>query len=475
MEQILGNLIKNTSLLDQYELNRNQFPTILDRYTFDCISMQKEAGNKKVSLIDISKYLEEYTSSSDVTPDQVQEYIKNLKAYPLIANEDKFEAEYTQLINNATLHALKKLGLNTAPFELSLDNINLKEMQEYYVNEINQIFEKTNINRQIKICTPSQLPNADKELKPLIDSLLLEETFNSIVAPAKAGKSQFGYQMAYCLQNGVDFLNKHVNQCDVLYVDYELRPNAIKKRFTLLDEFLNAPEHKEYNVISATSEMKLDDIIHAIIDYKKSNPNLKAVFFDCFYRFTEGDRNKEEDQIGTLAKIKSLTEYGLAVIYIHHTNKTSTVAYGNRKQDRINNAIYAAGGSGVHGKIVDETYVIVPNADSTGIIVNTGRDWTNDIICYRKDDSTNWFFQYDATENSETSKTNRRIGILTPEKVKEESPEIWEFLGEDGKNTRTILKNFTSETKVTLKEKGFRFDSKKDKFYRPLVKNKEEN
>ena len=80
----------------------------------------------------------------------------------------------------------------------------------------------------------------------------------------------------------------------------------------------------------------------------------------------------------------------MAVVYVHHTNKTGF-------QDSTA-AIYAAGGSGVHGKIVDETYVIKPRANNTVTIINTGRDWSGREIPCIKNEDTLWFYQVDDAE-----------------------------------------------------------------------------
>ena len=155
---------------------------------------------------------------------------------------------------------------------------------------------------------------------------MLENTFNSIIAAAKVGKSQLAYQMAFCVQNGIDFLQYPVQKGDVLYVDFELRPNAIKKRFERLKEFYGLPDAEEYKVLSLADSygegsISLESVVEAVRGEKRRNPGIKLCIFDCYYSFCEGDSNAEGDTKRTLGKIKVLTK-DMAVVYVHHTNKT---------------------------------------------------------------------------------------------------------------------------------------------------------
>ena len=53
-----------------------------------------------------------------------------------------------------------------------------------------------------------KLPRCDEEHPWIIEDILQEESFTIISGPAKSGKSMFSSQMAYCLQNGLDFIGK---------------------------------------------------------------------------------------------------------------------------------------------------------------------------------------------------------------------------------------------------------------------------
>ena len=302
----------------------------------------------------------------------------------------------------------------------------------------------------------------DGELEYLVDDFMLKNTFNSIIAPAKAGKSQFAYQLAFCVQNGLNFLGNKTNPVDVIYVDYELRESVIKKRFNNLKELYGLPNAKGYSVLRLSDKLmytNLDDTVMKIKKQKELNPNIGLVIFDCFYRFAEGDPNSEPDTKKTLSKIKEL-ESLMTVCYVHHTNKTGF--------NNVKNSIYAAGGSGVHGKIIDETYLIERKSGDDVVIVSDGRDWTEKRINAICNDKTFGFFM----ENPKyfTGKDCLYGGeVLTKEEKKQSlkinEPELYEAIGEDGETLYKLKQKFPDITPKKLKEKGFRYDSTNKKAY----------
>ncbi len=228
--------------------------------------------------------------------------------------------------------------------------------------------------------------------------------------------------MAYCVQNGISFLGHKTQKSDVLYVDYELRENAIKKRYDALNEYLHAENAESYKVMSLSSDADtdLDTVIEAARAAKDSNSNIKLIIFDCYYSFAEGDQNSEADVKAVLKKLKSLTDM-MTVVYVTHTNKND--------MSTSTKAIYAAGGSGVHGKIVDETYTIAQKKDKF-VITSTGRDWSDRQTVCRKDESTNWFF---AVEQSDLDMSKKRNQLQSHSKGKqtleEEYPELCKTIG----------------------------------------------
>ena len=116
-----------------------------------------------------------------------------------------------------------------------------KEIEDAYA------FAKDTYN-PFTLYTLDTLPDTDKNRGWFIEDMIQEESFNIIVGPAKSGKSAFSYGMAYCLQNGINFLDKKVEQCDVLYLDFEIDTRDIKIRLERLKKYYG-DETKSFNIM----------------------------------------------------------------------------------------------------------------------------------------------------------------------------------------------------------------------------------
>jgi len=229
---------------------------------------------------------------------------------------------------------------------------------------------------RIPLLRAGELPHANDEIKWLVQDVIREGSFNSIIGAAKAGKSQCAMQLSFCLKNGIQFMDTFdVQKSEVLYVDFELEDYEIKRRYDMLREHYGLEEKDcetpyifamKNKFTSGTVDMEY--IIAEILNHKKEHPDIKFVVFDCYYTFSKGDSNSEEDVWKTLQPLKALSgaENDLTVLYVHHTNKNGV---------NNNNAIYASGGSGLHGKVVDTSIVIYP--------LTSGREHTvvEDMFC----------------------------------------------------------------------------------------------
>ena len=144
---------------------------------------------------------------------------------------------------------------------------------------------------QTGFCKPCELPRALIEQEWLVDRIIMKNSFVEIIAPQKAGKSQLGYQLAGCVQNGIDFLGRGVMRQDVVYLDFEMEANEIYtrceklKRFT--SECLDFNDYKDFQVMSLNkdTDTTLDTVLYLIREEKRKNPQLNLVIFDNFYSF----------------------------------------------------------------------------------------------------------------------------------------------------------------------------------------------
>ena len=467
IRQVLGCYLNDTSLLRRYPLRETDFVDSFHKIIFATIRNLAESGAKEVNIDMLACYLEEKY------PDKYQKYKKldgdrYIADAKELAHPQSMDVNFQEVQKWSVLRELSHKGIDVSDFfdpkEVDIEEIEKKsdlfnslspsEMIGYYQNGLEEVSAKYKRHGKLFFLKVNELKNADKEVEYLIDDFMIQNTFNSIVAPAKAGKSQLAYQIAYCVQNGIDFLGNIAHKADVLYVDFELRENAIKRRFDRLTEYYGLESPEEYKVLSlsGTDDFGLDEVITAIRDEKQRNPKIGLAIFDCYYSFCNGDQNSETDVKNTLRKIKTLAE-DMTVIYVHHTNKTGI--------ESVTDAIYASGGSGVHGKIVDETYVI---NSKKNYIISTGRDWSDREIYYKKDESTNWFFELD-----DSADARHRINgktIISTEELQTKYPEICETIGE-GISLYKLQKQFPEESSASLRKKGFFYDGRKKYVYLP--------
>lgn len=479
--EVLGCILQNPELIKTHPLTISDFVGVHHKMFFDAINYIAKSGATVIEPIEIRDYLK------NASLPRFQEFskmngIEVLNNYIKFSKPENFEYYYAELKKYSVLRNAHAMGFGISEFfdpheiDLDLEEKKRKFFEEFTPNGIVQYFEskiselrdKTEVApiSALNFYRISNLPLSQAEDKYLIQDFMLENTFNSIIAAAKVGKSQLAYQMAFCVQNGIDFLQYPVQKGDVLYVDFELRPNAIKKRFERLKEFYGLPDAEEYKVLSLADSygegsISLESVVEAVRGEKRRNPGIKLCIFDCYYSFCEGDSNAEGDTKRTLGKIKVLTK-DMAVVYVHHTNKTGF-------QDSTA-AIYAAGGSGVHGKIVDETYVIKPRANNTVTIINTGRDWSGREIPCIKNEDTLWFYQVDDAEKQALDE-RRMIGgktikpKITREKLLEQYPDICDYIEKNqedryGVPLLKVQAQFPGEDTKSLKEKGFYFTGK---------------
>ena len=241
---------------------------------------------------------------------------------------------------------------------------------------------------------PQNLPQADKEDEEIVNDMLWDSSFNEIVAPAKSGKSQLAYQLATCLTGGVPFLNYLCKKCNVVYVDWELKDSAIRKRTENAKKFLGVEEDFLVLGMNKFGDKTLDDVLDLIVEEHKKNP-IQVVILDNFYSFCSGDTNSMGDVKGILLKIKrKLTYLGICVVMVNHVNKVKSTENPTTPtaQDILNSPF----GSSAHSYIVDTT-ILIQNRGDGKMIYACGRNIgvPIEIPCtYREEDD--FFFRPDA-------------------------------------------------------------------------------
>lgn len=248
-------------------------------------------------------------------------------------------------------------------------------------------------------CLPCELPNALVKKEWLIDNMLLQSTFNELISPQKAGKTQLCYELASAVQNGVPFLGHNTIKKDVLYVDFEMDNSEIHDRTEKLRHFYSKfykipeEEYEQFRVmaLSTKPEINIDYILDAIKREKRKNNNVGLVVFDNFYSLaTNIDTNKLDEVMALLRKIRTGLGDDITFIMVNHTNKAVTNAQNTTPN--FYSIMSAAFGSNAHGMFTAEVIYIEKKTDGAKVWC-AGRHVSPEysISCLQNKD-TNWFF-----------------------------------------------------------------------------------
>lgn len=356
------------------------------------------------SIEAIKRRIESDTNISNEIKKNSLSLLDTLIAAP--ADPDKFYEYFEAEEKYEALQSLKESGLDVSyyiPEESATEEEKVEAEKHFQGDSVKNIFRRFHDAVDIaeknysgkhspsQIFRASSLPGADEESAFLIEDFMEENTFNSIIGQSKAGKTMFAMQMAFCVQNGLEFLGHKCQKSDVLIVDFEMKPQKIKQRYKALREFLGFKPNEGLDpyymsVCDAFSNGDVDyrKILSDVQEALHKNPSIKLVIFDCYYTFALGDPNAEIDTRETLRPLKALVS-GCSVCYVHHTNKRGT--------KDVDGIINSAGGSGVHGKIVDTTYVISKASDDRIKVYYGGRNSGFSHICCIHNDETSGFFQ----------------------------------------------------------------------------------
>lgn len=343
-------------------------------------------------------------------------------------DEGEDEEVYTDFFENCTLSELKEDIIKS--YEPFLDACrSTYNIKSYYADELKRM-----------------------PVSWVIEDMVYTGDIHNIVAPRKAGKSFFAHELAWHVQNGVDFLGKHVNQCDVIYADFELGQNGFANRADACSRTFGDTAH--YEILEAKG-VPAADVCDYIAEAHKQNPNLKLAIFDCFYKFNIGKENEEKDVKDSLRPLEQLAKKNdICVIYVHHTTKA-----GNNKKD----ALLSSSGSVVHARVVGDGITLGKMNDNGELdITITGREiikGSYEIHCVKNEAGV----FVPCEKKAEIEKTNR-TGFnkkKSPDELRELYPSLCEIIGDEGATLAQIKRVFANEDSKTLKEKGFTYISKK--------------
>ena len=450
----LGYLIDNPADLKKYSLKEDDFIDPIHKIVFLTLQEMVNYGYKEIDEADMEEYIKANNEVRYVSFSKHNGigYVHNCKQF-----DRNFLPHYYKVKKWSIMRDAYRQGEDLSEILWDSDSVDDEDqakkdrfnqmtpqeliecLEQLHKKRISSIKEKNPncYNSVFAIYKGNNLPYSEPK-EPLIDGFMLQNTMNSVIAPAKAGKSFFSYQMAHAVQNGYEFLGRKTHKTDVLYIDFELRNDAISTRCANVNKNYGG-EGEYFNVIPlastwGTDTVSLDRLVEVIKEAKKENPNLGLVIFDCYYRFAEGEENSADDVKATLGKLKTLTG-NMTVVYVHHTNKRPT----DIDIDKLDSGtvLIQASGSVVHSRAVDQTYYIYNTADGN-YVFNTGRDWYDDVlVCTRNELG---YFELEDAETQAQSKGERNELASKPtgvfksklDKLREEYPEIVEYIEEYG-------------------------------------------
>lgn len=442
-EQFLSMVISDMTILDRYKLNTDFFSNEDAKKLYKALVKLKTEGYGSVSykvdggLGNVS-IPTDFTFSMDAYPTFVASQYYNGIEESIEGCYDCLKANYMKRIcKNNNLQPSSDKFYQIYDDATSDLMSRLKEIEDAYA------FAKDTYN-PFTLYTLDTLPDTDKKRGWVIEDMIQEESFNIIVGPAKSGKSAFSYGMAYCLQNGINFLDKKVEQCDVLYLDFEIDTRDIKIRLERLKKYYG-DDTKSFNIMPLIkNNFEFDYTLQRIKNILKKNTNIKIVFWDNFYSFFTGNQNDATDVKKVLSAIRNEIT-GVSNIVICHANKASGQSGGSE------DPLYAASGSAVFGNYAEQL-ISIKNKDDGKIVSVSGRSTELYKIECAYGANTNYMFK-------KLGFVHERENV-SPDELKNKYPDICDAIGEDGINAHNLLKKFPSETLTSLKEKGFYYSGK---------------
>lgn len=427
----------------------------------DCSQLRPQFfsdDNKKIfkAINDISKTNAKIDETKLLSVTK-QEVIDDIKSEANICSNFSIEQEYLKrayivrrLANSGNKYILDNYVLDEDNFTLYFDKYTSNEIIKQVHEDEMWLDNLSNLDFDpFKGYAYYDIPGANEPIEWAVDNLFQKGTFNIAVGPAKSGKSQLCYQLAFCMQNGINFFDQPVSKSNVLYVDWELNPKEITHRINLLNEFYKGDEPYVAPLFIPLyrTNYTISEIITGIKRTLTLHPEIDTVFYDNFYSFFDGDSNSSSAVKQVLKAIQSVSP-SATFFLVCHTNKTDGKEGGNK------NGIYAAAGSNAFGGFADE-FLSIENKIDGRIVRISGRHVspTQEVAC-RFSRETYWQFSKLSGEG-EIKKILFDKNYKTKEELQSQYPELSEFIGEDGKTLAQINKDFPSETLKTLKDKGF--------------------
>jgi hypothetical protein len=168
------------------------------------------------------------------------------------------------------------------------------------------------------------------EQVPVIFPIINTHSISMIHAPPGVGKTLLCTDLCFAVATGLPALKWTVPQKRrVLIVDGEMPRAMLKKRYIELLERHQLPATDYFNILSFEDFEHLDDGINlskpecqAIVEKCIAETGAEMLLLDNLDSLFLADENKQSDLMSGKAWMKSLRGRGLAVLVVHHSNKS---------------------------------------------------------------------------------------------------------------------------------------------------------
>lgn len=382
-KEVIGCFINQPALVNEYKVVKEDFVNLPIRAIWTAVERLAKDGNQFIDSDMIEDCLEKYYPS-DYRTYQRSQGINFLGQAVTKCHPMNFEANYNELKKWTMLRSFMNQGIDIRDIydpddwddedgrkkNEAFKDMTLDELYDRVISRLDKI--QIANHSSFEFDTIDNIPHANDPIEWLIDGVIKKHTFNEIVAASKAGKSQLGYQLAYEVHNGLDFL-RLFKTCKgkVMYIDFENYPSEIKQRVDKMKAYKGKLEDVSQMCVTKLKQGDLDRIIKKCIEMKKKDDSYELVVFDNFYSLLGAVNANDMSETGELLdSIKwPLIEAGLTGILVNHTAKGTGAESEKLTDDKITQTyiLNSAYGSMTHGAKVDTLIFIQIKADGRRI------------------------------------------------------------------------------------------------------------
>lgn len=182
---------------------------------------------------------------------------------------------------------------------------------------------------------------AGRDIPPpswVVDKMVPAESITIISAPPAQLKTWLALDIAISVALGKEVVGQfETKQTNVLIVDEESGAGRLRKRLQMLGVTDETPI-----AITSCEGFKLsEESVSSTANFCRAY-GIGLVVFDSLTRLHNGDENSAKDMSVVMGDLKRLTQFGIAVIIIHHNRKTGQFGGGGGNEMRGSGDILAA-------------------------------------------------------------------------------------------------------------------------------------